>query len=106
MTMAAIDHTQMIGVNNQAMIVPRIGMMLMAPKSPGAAANAITRNVSAKSALVWGSGMTLVPTTHTRTAQSRYAQSEIRTANRILPKPRYQILPRLLATAASAMIPT
>ena len=71
MTIAAMDHSQMIGVSNHAMSVPRIGMMLIAPNRPGAAANAITRNVSAKSALVAGSGMTLVPTAHTSTAHRR-----------------------------------
>ena len=46
-------------------------MMLTTPRRPGDAANAMTRKVSAKSALVAGSGITLVPTSQTITAHSR-----------------------------------
>ncbi len=49
------------------------GTIVTTPMRPGEAANAMVRNVSAKSAFVAGSGMTFVPTSQTTTAQSHIA---------------------------------
>ena len=70
MTIAIIDQIQMIGVSRSITTQPRSGMMVTTPIRPGEEANAMVRKVSAKSALVAGSGIILVPTSHTTSDHS------------------------------------